>query len=322
MKAGVVKEQYLTLMAKEESLLQNIKAKDTQKAVRTGIKKIRQFLQTLHSVPEQGLAIFAGDNDIHVIQPHIPLKMSFYQCGKSFEINLLQEYCQTAAPAATLYGWIHITGEEVWAGTLQGKALITHRFQRPGGVVHKHNKGGQSAPRFQRLFLQADEQWVRDVLEWVHAQVWKETMVHVFVGGIADNEKTLTQRLQSTWVRYSTHGLPSFSTSISTGCAIAFSAQVQEVHVPAHTLQQQQQVAHHCFQLLQTLPDKVVVGWPMVKRAADLYLIEKLYIEEPWQERWEGKLPENTVLVPAQTLIQLGGLCALLKYTYEGWDEN
>lgn len=324
MKAGVVKEHYATLLTREESLLQNIKSKETQKAVRAALKKMRQFLHTLRTVPSPGLALFAGENDLTVLQPDIPLKISFYQCGKTFAVDVLAAYCTppVATLAAPVFGWLHITGEDVVAGTWQGKAETVHRFRRPGGTLHRHNKGGQSAPRFQRLFDAADEGWLTEVCAWVHRTAWTQPLVHVFLGGIAENRTGMAHRLPSTWVRHTTHPLPTFSLYPSAGCAKEFSAHVAAVHIPEYSVLQHQAVAQQCFHLLQTVPDKVVVGWPMVQRAAAMRLIEKVYLEPHWHAQWEGPLPTHTVLVPPHTLTQLGGICAVLMYTYDGWDEN
>jgi len=138
-----------SLITKEYGTVSNIKTTSTRKLVSSALRSIQSRLKGIRSIPENGIAIFSGEdkygNQItEVIIPMMPINRLLYVCDDHFDCSML-----TVNSASEIYGFIVIDGKQVIyaiVGAEGTKVLGKNSVHLPG----KHNKGGQSANRFER----------------------------------------------------------------------------------------------------------------------------------------------------------------------------
>lgn len=132
----------------------NVKSKSTRVNVQGAIKSILSRLSSV-TIPENGLVIFCGNvvdgvksNKIEciVIEPPALVTSYLYRCGSSFELSPLRDMMDDKP----VYGLLVIDASDAAIGLLQGNTIITVK-EFSSLVPRKHSRGGQSAPRFERL---------------------------------------------------------------------------------------------------------------------------------------------------------------------------
>ena len=138
----------------EQGQAMNIKSKSTRKNVHAALEAILSKLRYLH-IGENGVAIFCGavsqggdktDIEFYVVEPPEKITSYIYRCDSSF----LLEPLERMLASNETYGLIVLDKREATIGILRGK-LIQPLKHLTSSVPGKHRKGGQSAPRFQRL---------------------------------------------------------------------------------------------------------------------------------------------------------------------------
>ena len=131
-----------------------IKSRVTRNSVVNALKSLQHRLKLITKLPQNGLALFCGTVSdegkerkmLSVIEPIAPLTRFSYLCDSSFHVEQLREQLQESDK----YGFIIADGHGYLFATLQGNNLnIVGRSSV--SLPKKHNKGGQSAPRFERL---------------------------------------------------------------------------------------------------------------------------------------------------------------------------
>lgn len=139
----------------------NIKSKPTRKNVQAAIDRILTMLRGIPKPPANGVAIFAGNIrdkiEMYTVLPPEPIPIQTYRCDSTFFLDPLLDM----VVPKELYGLLVIDRREATIGLLRGKKIDVIE-KESSGVPGKHHKGGQSAPRFQRLIeLAAHEFFVR-----------------------------------------------------------------------------------------------------------------------------------------------------------------
>nr|MCR5852720.1 peptide chain release factor aRF-1 [Methanophagales archaeon] len=138
----------------EQGQAMNIKSKSTRKNVHAALEAILSKLRYLH-IGENGVAIFCGavsqggdktDIEFYVVEPPEKITSYIYRCDSSF----LLEPLERMLASNETFGLIVLDKREATIGILRGK-LIQPLKHLTSSVPGKHRKGGQSAPRFQRL---------------------------------------------------------------------------------------------------------------------------------------------------------------------------
>jgi len=88
------------------------------------------------------------------------LKLDVYRCDSRFVVGPILEMLEDSP----LYGFIIVDGNEVLYATKKGPHVnILHRFSED--LPNRHKKGGQSAPRFQRLREERKDAYVSKICE-------------------------------------------------------------------------------------------------------------------------------------------------------------
>lgn len=141
----------------------NIKSKTTRKNVMGAIESILSRLKAFKEVPQNGIAFFVGtittgpnqtEMVANLIQPPKPLATFLYRCDSSFYLTPLEE--QIAKKP--VYGLLLIDRRECTIGKLEG-GLIEIIDYLTSRVPGKHDRGGQSQRRFERLIELAAHEW-------------------------------------------------------------------------------------------------------------------------------------------------------------------
>jgi peptide chain release factor subunit 1 len=134
----------------------NIKSKSTRKNVQEAIESIMQRLRLFRMPPENGLIIFSGaiprggpgteKMETYVIEPPEPISIYYYRCDAKFFLDPIKEILAEK----DIYGLIVMDRSDATFALLSGRRVeIVETIT--SGVPGKHDAGGQSARRFQRL---------------------------------------------------------------------------------------------------------------------------------------------------------------------------
>ncbi len=135
----------------------NIKSKLTRKNVTDSITSILGQLKNFKETPEKGMAIFSGaipqsnsagteKNELYIIYPPDPIPYFKYYCSSTFWLDPLYDMVKDKE----VYGIIQIDNKEAAIAWIRGAHLeIVDTYT--SGIHSKHNAGGQSQRRFERL---------------------------------------------------------------------------------------------------------------------------------------------------------------------------
>lgn len=138
-------------MSQEISEADNIKSDSNRKNVKNAISKVNDILSRYKQTPDNGLVIFAGvsnDGLVEYVFDSLPdeLNHSDYTCDNEFHTEALREFIAPKHRIALLV--VERGGAAV--GELRGTNITVH-YDNNSNIMGKHNAGGQSAERFDRL---------------------------------------------------------------------------------------------------------------------------------------------------------------------------
>ncbi len=159
----------------EKGTADNIKSKNTRKAVLDALERISRQLKLIgQKLPPNGLALYSGnvstvegqeDIKLWAIEPPKPLKIRIYRCDQTFIIEPLKEMLETDE----VYALLIIERKEATIGILEGRSIkVLHTMT--SGIPSKVRAGGQSAQRFHRITEGLTKEFFRRV-----ADVMKDT---------------------------------------------------------------------------------------------------------------------------------------------------
>jgi peptide chain release factor subunit 1 len=133
----------------------NIKSKQTRTHVQRALNSMISRLSQMKIMPENGIIIFCGEVIIrgdktefeyHTVTPPTPVKSFSYRCNSRFETG----DAENLSANGDSYGLVVLDLHESCWGVLTGSDLrVAGTFDSL--VPSKHCRGGQSAPRFERL---------------------------------------------------------------------------------------------------------------------------------------------------------------------------
>ena len=146
----------------------NIKSKSTRTNVQSSLDSILSKLRYVQ-VGENGIVIFCGavekggdktDIETFIVEPPEKVLSYIYHCNSSFFLEPLEEMIE----AKEKYGLLVLDKREATIGVLTGK-VVTAMKHLTSAVPGKIRRGGQSAPRFQRLREIATEDFYKRIGE-------------------------------------------------------------------------------------------------------------------------------------------------------------
>jgi len=161
------------VLTDELGTAKNIKSKANRDSVIDAIKSVQEKLKTFkNNAPENGLCIFCGKTETengntkminYQIIPAKPVYKKLYMCDDHFHLDIISDiYRQTE-----MFGFIIVDG----GGSLYALVSdnnITVKFSFEVDLPKKHNKGGQSAVRFERLRQESITNYIRKACEYAN----------------------------------------------------------------------------------------------------------------------------------------------------------
>ncbi|MFB6297718.1 MAG: peptide chain release factor aRF-1 [Salinirussus sp.] len=157
-------------VTQEHSEASNIKSKETRTNVQDALKSIKDRLRYYDNPPENGMVLFSGAVDsgggrtetiTRVLEnPPEPIQSFRYHCDSGFLTEPLEEMLADKG----LFGLIVLDRREANVGWLKGKRVEPVK-STTSLVPGKQRKGGQSQARFERLRLEAIDNFYQEVAE-------------------------------------------------------------------------------------------------------------------------------------------------------------
>ncbi|PSP79110.1 peptide chain release factor 1 [Halobacteriales archaeon QS_1_68_20] len=155
-------------VTQEHSEASNIKSKQTRTNVQDALTSIKDRLKYYKEPPENGMVLFSGAVDTgggrtdmitEVLEnpPH-PVESFRYHCDSSFLTEPLEEMLADEG----LFGLIVLDRREANIGWLRGKRVEPVK-STTSLVPGKQRKGGQSQKRFERLRLEAIDNFYQEI---------------------------------------------------------------------------------------------------------------------------------------------------------------
>jgi peptide chain release factor subunit 1 len=176
-----------------------------KKSIQEAIRSIQGKLILYRAVPVNGLAIYCGNYTTVrgrekklslIFEPLLPLHHSLYQCDSQFHTKLLRDQFTES----DVWGFIIIGGDGVSFHTLRGNTRATIYNWSNIFLPRKHNHGGQSKQRFERIREQKRGWYISEVAEMaVMKFIDKHTNLPnikgLIIGGFADLKHELVAEL-------------------------------------------------------------------------------------------------------------------------------
>ncbi len=156
----------MNLLRQELSITDNIKLKRTKDAVQRALTAAMDRLSKIPKVPDTGLAVFCGEDMqtgdfiCYVFSPPDPVPVFFYRTDKWFHVEFLEEMVEEREA----FGILIIERDAATIGLLQGTRLKVLE-ELEGYVPGKHQKGGQSQRRYERIIEQLVDEFFKRVAE-------------------------------------------------------------------------------------------------------------------------------------------------------------
>lgn len=156
------------MLVTEFNTASNIKSRVNRQSVLNAITYAQYKLKTYSFIPKNGLIIYCGtvllDNKEKKIsidmEPIKPITSFLYLCDNKFHTQVLNDMLINDKK----YGYIIIDGQGFLLVSICGSEKhILHKCKIY--LPKKHNKGGQSAVRFERLRREAYDNYIRKVCE-------------------------------------------------------------------------------------------------------------------------------------------------------------
>lgn len=174
--------EVVSRLSSELSEARNIRSRTTRKAVSQVLTRILSRLRALDSLPGNGLFVYgiSTEDTVHILllTPPEPLTSSFYRCGRIPETGLLAGMIE---PKDVL-GLIVVDRKEAAWGLLKGSSLVL-LSERESHLMGKHDAGGQSQRRIERIMENEESAWYRLVSEAASSDLLDRKVTGVLVGG-------------------------------------------------------------------------------------------------------------------------------------------
>ncbi|XP_042209418.1 eukaryotic peptide chain release factor subunit 1-1-like, partial [Homarus americanus] len=165
------------------------------------------MLSTVNAMPPHGLLVFYGQSVLNkatgevsrlrrTLTPPQPVQEFKYDVSKTFSTHSLHQLLISQEGGV---GYIVIDGSAVALGTLSENGLKVHHHENVD-IPKKHGRGGQSAPRFQRIRLEKRQLLVKKVIALSEDYFLNENKATVqvqalVVGGPGQLKDQLVERL-------------------------------------------------------------------------------------------------------------------------------
>jgi peptide chain release factor subunit 1 len=322
-------------MSQEKSEAANIKSKQNRKNVEKAIDRVNDLLKNYKQTPENGLILFVGvteEGTEEFVFDNLPqpLEYSDYTCDSKFHTEPLREM---VAPDHTI-GLLVVERGGCAIGELRGTSIRVH-YDEESNVMGKHNAGGQSAERFDRLIEEQRDNYfssIRTKLEDLFVDDDNQPTVDGFILGgtqvTVDNfvsDGYLPQPLQDVKIG------GSYSIDIANRESLGKLVDKATDEIDSVAKQEEREYVDQFFQALHSNSDSYATyGKEMIDKALDYGAVNSILISEnrnrdeitQYQEKVENQGGELIVVSDdfsegQQFWKGFNGLGALLRYQIE-----
>ncbi len=156
----------VNLLRQELSISDNIKLKRTKNAVQRALASAIDRFSKVTKIPDNGLVYFAGEDvetgdfiSVMLIPPE-EVRLFFYRTDKYFHTEFLEEMVYEH----NVIGLIIVERDAATLGLLKGNRLVVLE-EMEEYIPGKHEKGGQSQRRYDRIIEQMVEDFYKKVGE-------------------------------------------------------------------------------------------------------------------------------------------------------------
>ncbi len=161
-------------LEKEISESSNIKDKNNRKNVLSSIRSLIERLRLYKEFPENGLVMFAGQipeegrpgtekSELYDLEPPEEIQTFRYYCSSEFYIKPLYDMIEEKGT----YGIINVENKEAAIGWVRGAHLEIAKTMT-SGIHSKHNAGGQSQRRLERLIEEGAQNFYKRIGEYAN----------------------------------------------------------------------------------------------------------------------------------------------------------
>lgn len=199
---GYSKSKIVRFLTQEQSEAENIKSKQTRKNVKAALDKIQRRLKNVQDVPENGVALFAGnisdqegrpDIQLWEVEPPEPVDSRIYRCDKKFLIEPLEDILIEK----DVYGMICLDKSEAAIAYVRGNKMSVE-YTKESNVPGKTTKGGQSQQRFERIRENMYDTFLNDIAEKAKdaflEKAQNDELLGIIVGGPGFSKEDLVEK--------------------------------------------------------------------------------------------------------------------------------
>jgi hypothetical protein len=179
----------------EQTTAKNIKNNTNRKSVCDALTRVSTFIQTIKSIPSNGIALFSSQEDHIVIYPPRALNRFIYRCGKTFAY---EELLPLFEEPKKMFGILQVWGEETIIQIANEFCEVKNIATKTTKIQKRQKNGGQSQNRIARLreesihnYLKlsgekANNAFMRDGLPIIEALLivgngWKKDMLEQYL---------------------------------------------------------------------------------------------------------------------------------------------
>jgi len=302
----------ISYLKKEIGESSNIKSKGNRKNVIDSITTLIGQLRNIKETPPNGLVMYSGqipiDNkpgtersELYIIEPPEPITTFKYYCASQFLLDPLLDMVREKGA----YGIINIENKEAAIGWVRGSHLEICKTMN-SGIHSKHNAGGQSQRRLERLIEEGAQAFYVRVGESAN-QIFLEMddLKGIFVSGAGmAKEKFIKKDILDYRLKDKVLDFVDVSYSGESGIretVIKIQDKIQNLRYI-----QEKQIFNSYMELLSKDSDLAIYGEREVRRALEMGAVATLLISESlnkvrlFGECSQCHLTENYTLKPEE----------------------
>ena len=159
------------LVKQEKATAVNIKSNTNRKSVVVTLRKLSSTLKAIDTIPENGIALFANEDEVIVLYPPRKVKSFIYKCSKRFIFEPIVELYEEPQE---LYGLMRIQGEKCTIHTINEYFEVKTINCKTARIQKRQKKGGQSQNRIQRLRVETINNYLKSIQEKALAAYTKD----------------------------------------------------------------------------------------------------------------------------------------------------
>ncbi|SIP85853.1 Peptide chain release factor eRF/aRF, subunit 1, partial [Pacmanvirus A23] len=250
--------------------------------------------------------VFSGEFICDLIEPPLPVRKNYYRCDKRFHVESIQDlFIEHKTIGAVI-----INGENAKFYRLKGTEIT----QVAHFSVHrqkKQKKGGQSAPRFQRIRLDQISEYIHKTIDIISSEYITSGVANIpaliISGSLRDS--LLSDARFPTVVKQIAH----LHTSDDIVTIMNDSSQLIAKLLGNETDKQLVEF----FENVEQQNPKYIYGRGEINTALELGLVKTLFIANTLNVNLKNTKNTNCVVVSGSQcdkLIQFGGIAAILHY--------